>query len=426
MIFRDRDYFQDVHGDLYQVLGSIHLSDRVFALEKYHRLEKSEFLTNPSKKNEGLSEFDLIKIQQNVSIPINPLEEVSPHKFRIWIQKDTGDQFYRILPNYSSISAKNNIAENRYASFSTIFQRNMIMVPKKDITIHWIPNQRLHELTDWFEGRLSEQLEKLRTFDSLERECIEVSICISDIFNISLSNIGVTGSLLWKGHHSESDIDLMIYGHENSRKILDFSYQEYSSLDGNDQNAQKIEHSYLRRYNKMEILPIAQKLSLKSGLSMEECFEQILYKPYLFFYRDRKISITFAPSLQNLPKCPLFLPSSHFKSLGMCRIQLKVESDEWGFDYPGLFSVEVKKVLHTSPNLEKIAKQVKRLMVYEHEFIGFYRVGDIIEVKGILQKASKVPDYTNSWDIIDTYQILVGASESFGNEYIRKIKIQKD
>jgi len=33
-IFQDRDYLQDVKGDIYQVIGSIHTKEGIFALQK--------------------------------------------------------------------------------------------------------------------------------------------------------------------------------------------------------------------------------------------------------------------------------------------------------------------------------------------------------------------------------------------------------
>jgi len=398
-IFRDRDYFEDVHGDLYQVIGSFHLRGQVFALQKYKRVQSSRANADEILKN----------------LPYNPLEEIRPHKFRLWIQKGTKNYYFRILPNYSSISAQNNIRENSYSQFCSIFQRKMIMVPYSQIIHHWRPEDRLQELTGWMISlSLKKKImaEKLTQFDNLERECIEMVSSLSAMFKIDLSDMGVTGSILWKGHHPESDIDLMIYGHQNCKKILNSSVLSPSGPFSRKKG--------VRRYTKLEILPLAQKMSVKSGLPMEECFDYIYHKPYLMFYNERKISLTFAPSYLELPKCPLFTPDSRFISFDVCCVQAQIVSDEWGFDYPGLFNIKVFNILQCPPKFRKDADKITRLLVYEHEFVGFYRSGDKVEIKGMLQRVEQVPDYERPWELIDTYQILVGGVETFGIEYIKR------
>lgn len=398
--FRDRDYFEDVCGDIYQVIGSLHIPGFVFALQKYKKVQ-----------GDG-QDIEIIssKIRQS-----NPIEEIKPHKFRLWEKKGTTHRYYRILPNYSSISAQNNITENKYSQFCSIFQRKLIMVPNDKINYYWRPEERVKELTEWMNLPPADNrsiAEKLSKFDELERESIEVLSFLSDLFKIDLAEMGITGSLLWKGHHPQSDIDLMIYGHHNCRKIL-------NSTQIQPRDAQK-DGKGLRKYTKLEILPIAQKMSVKSGLPLEECFDYIYHKPYLFYYDNRKISLTFAPLYTEIPKCPLFIPETKFISLDVCCISAQIESDEWGFDYPGLFALREIKIIKCPSNFLQNAEQITRLLVYEHEFVGYYRKGERVEVKGMLQRVERAPNYNQPWEIIDIYQILIGGVETFGNEYVKK------
>jgi len=64
---------------------------------------------------------------------------------------------------------------------------------------------------------------------------------------------------------------------------------------------------------------------------------------------------------------------------------------------------------------------ITRLIVYEHELVGYYKKGDIVEIRGLLQEGINVPNF-NDLKPVKTYQILVGGQETFGNEYIRLIK----
>jgi len=312
------------------------------------------------------------------------------------------DLFIRILPNYSSKSASTNIEQNAYKSFSSIFQMNMIIIPHNQILKHWKPQQRFKELLSTFASKNFSEIQKL---DNLEREAIEVGITLESFFNIDISKIGITGSILWNAHHEKSDIDVMIYGTEFSKIV-------------NNTKFLSAENKGLRRFKKIEILPLAEKMSIKTGLPMEECFEYIYKKNYLFFFNKRKVSITFAPNLQDLSRYPLFSPETIFKSIKSVTIQAKIESCEYGYYYPSLYKISCIKI-KDEKNYSPL--DISRLIVYEHELVGYYKKGDVVEIRGLLLECVGVPNF-NDLEPINTYQILVGGQETFGNEYIRLIK----
>lgn len=385
-IFQDRDYLQDNNGDIYQVIGSIHTKDGIFALQKYKKVSPKES-QNTHKK----------------FIPTDdPISKVKNHEFRYWKQRGSDDLFIRILPNYSSKSASANIEQNAYKSFSNLFQMQMIIIPRNQIQKHWKPQHRFKELLSTFTSKNFSEKQKL---DNLEREAIEVGITLESFFNIDISNIGITGSILWNAQHKNSDIDIMIYGTAFTKII-------------NNTKEISAESIGLRRFKKIEILPLAEKMAIKTGLPMEECFEYIYKKNYLFFFNNRKVSITFAPNLQELLRYPLFSPETIFKSIKSITIQAKIESCEFGYYYPGLYRISCEKI----KKKKKISPlDITRLIVYEHELVGYYKNGDCVEIRGLLQECIGVPNF-NDLEPINTYQILVGGQETFGNEYIRLIK----
>ncbi len=385
-IFQDRDYLQDVKGDIYQVIGSIHIKEGIFALQKYKKVSPEESQNTHQK-----------------FIPSDdPISKVKNHEFRYWKQKGTNDLFIRILPNYSSKSAVANIEQNVYKSFSTIFQMQMIVIPRNQILKHWKPQQRFKELLSGFSSKNFNEIQKL---DNLERETIEVGITLESFFNIDILKIGITGSILWNAHHEKSDIDIMIYGTEFT-KIIN-SIKKLSA-----------ESKGLRRFKKIEILPFAEKMAIKTGLPMEECFEYIYKKNYLFFFNNRKVSITFAPNLQEILRYPLFSPETIFKSIKSITIQAKIESCEFGYYYPSLYKISCE-VIKDEKKFSPL--DITRLIVYEHELVGYYKERDIVEIRGLLQECINVPNF-NDLKPITTLQILVGGNETFGNEYIRLIK----
>ena len=104
-VFQDRDIIQDVIGDIYQVIGSIHPVEGVMVLQKYKKINITES-----------------KVSHQKFIPNNdPISKIRSHIFMYWVQKETNDHFIRILQNYSSKSAQNNIQNNPNSQFSPIF-----------------------------------------------------------------------------------------------------------------------------------------------------------------------------------------------------------------------------------------------------------------------------------------------------------------
>ncbi|UYP47087.1 hypothetical protein NEF87_003372 [Candidatus Lokiarchaeum ossiferum] len=390
--FRDRDYIQDKQGGIYQVIGSIHPQNKVIALQKYQRI----------------SPKDDPEIHKRL-IPVNdPISKVRNHDLMYWKQKTTAEEFIRVLPNYSSKSAEANIKSHSFKNFNSVFQMELIEVPYEQILHHWHPQQRFKDLLLIIEkGSLQEK----QNLDRLERETVEVGLNLNELFGIDLDHIGVTGSILWESHHNKSDIDIMIYGIGATKKIVEASLNISSHKRG------------LRRYKTTEILPLAEKMALKTGRDMEECFEYIYRKNYLFFFNQRKVSITFAPTFSELIHYPFYYSDTIFSSLTPIRIKAKIKNNRWGYYYPSLFEIECIEIMEKK--FEIYREEITRLMVYEHELVGHFRTGDFVEIRGLLQKATNVPSFKEI-GAIDTFQIFLGGQETFGNEYIHLITIEED
>ena len=390
--FRDRDYIQDNQGGIYQVIGSIHPQNKVIALQKYQRITPTE---DP-------------EIHKQLIPSNDPISRVRNHDLMYWKQKTTSEEFIRVLPNYSSKSAGENIKKHQFKIFNSVFQMDLIEVPYKQILNHWYPQQRFMDIMAVFEKGTFQERQHL---DRLERETVEVGLSLVDIFGISLKNIGVTGSILWQAQHDKSDIDIMIYGIDSTKKIINSSKIVSSDKRG------------LRRYRTTEILPLAEKMALKTGRSMEECFEYIFKKNYLFFFNQRKVSITFAPTLSELVRYPFYYNDTQFISLKPIRLRAKIKNSKWGYYYPSIFEIECIEIVREDLGISH--QKITRLMVYEHELVGHFRDGDIVEIRGLLQKANNVPAFTEIL-AIDTYQIFLGGQETFGNEYIYLITGNED
>jgi hypothetical protein len=168
--FRDRDYLETVDGLFFTVIGSVHPEDRVLAYLKY--------LPDPSGKW-GRRKKRYRRSMRYYSAP-NVMNAV--------------DFLSKSFPQYVFYSVPLNMT---FSAVSTL-----------RIARHYCPEQQLRELSN---------RERL---DRLQSKAIELAHVISDESSVSSDRLGITGSILLSVHKvSFSDIDLVVYGREETNKV---------------------------------------------------------------------------------------------------------------------------------------------------------------------------------------------------------------
>lgn len=173
--FRDKDFIEDFNGMFFCVIGNVHPPKRVISYLKY-------------------------------------IPKIGEKTIRIKWSKN-GKTYSRILPYYSALGTsftKEYLKENfpDYIYFDKYLNIEYSSVPIKMIKKHFKPEERLKELL----------IEKSK--DKLEEIAIELVKMIANESNVSFDYFGISGSILLKIHNIEfSDIDLIVYGYENSIKV---------------------------------------------------------------------------------------------------------------------------------------------------------------------------------------------------------------
>jgi Uncharacterized protein conserved in archaea len=173
--FRDRDFIESVDGLIFCVIGNMHPTNRVVSYLKYISHYSSTIRTKWSRN---------------------------------------GVVYGRILPYYSAIGVKNTMDYLKvnypdYVVYDKYRSIELIEVPRQKIKTHFKPEERLREIID-------------SPKDELEKLALELVKELADEANISLSNFGITGSILLKIHNLKySDIDIIVYGQRNGWIIRD-------------------------------------------------------------------------------------------------------------------------------------------------------------------------------------------------------------
>ncbi len=338
---RDRDIFHDVEGRVFVVLGYIQPSDRILSFLKYVPDPSGEWKSGDIK-----------------------------YKRIFWGSvSSTVDGMSLIPPNY--------VVEDHH------FGTDLLEPPTENVAKYFSPEIRLKEIIEHGPKDPLEELAK-RGADTLH-----------DALGFKHSQIGVAGSILWKGHNLErSDINMNIYGFDASWTL----HKNYESLTEGREDARLREltdwkHAMSRVHARVPIMK-------------SEDLENLFSRRKALCLGDVCIGIT--PIL--LPdEVPIRYGSESYTTVSTepTTIRMEIEIAEFGIFHPAIYEGQ-------SPPLDVISgDSVSRIMVYDGAFGGLLRTGDRVDVTGTLQEV--VP--TNGDNPF--YQIMVGTKSGAGKEFIR-------
>jgi len=175
----DGDIFQTQHGFICYTFGYEHPPDRITAFLKYvpeqlKQLFKLQYLT----RHWNLNSTELIR----------PKELFNHENFKIMM-----NGYRKHFPEYI---------------YNCPFRNKELLCPKKEsIREVYVPSQRLKLLL------------KEKKPDNLQKQTVELLNILSTESGVHLDDFGLHGSLALGNHSADSDIDLVVYGSCNFRKI---------------------------------------------------------------------------------------------------------------------------------------------------------------------------------------------------------------
>jgi len=339
-IVRDRDIIRDTDGRLFVVLGYIQPENRVLSFLKYV----------PS--SEGRWDF-------------------------------AGQKYRRIFyGNVEAVIEGLEIVPSEYLVEDNHFGTTLIEVPFENITEHYKPDRRLEEI-------LSQGPK-----DKLEEAVTGMATALHDQLGIPLKDIGVAGSIAWKGHNPEfSDINMNVYGFENSWNLQE--YHEKATQDS---------HIRLRNLDEWDT-GISRVMNRIPSLSIDD-MKKLFARRFAFYYDAQCIGIT---SVLRPEEAPITHERESYTQVSAepLRIVFEVEKADHGIFHPSLLN---GKTLTEIPE----GKTVSRIMIYDGGFTGLFSAGDILEVQGTLQRV--VPTTNQNPEF---HQLMIGTKDGARREYIR-------
>jgi predicted nucleotidyltransferase len=355
--FRDRDYIETEEGLVFAVIGNVHPVDRVIAYLKYMRIDV------------GVGSVNTIWFKQGVP-------------------------YLRVLPLYSASNVRavlDRYLRDRYRDYVVLDKyRNieLIEVPKHRVRIHYKPEERLQEVFK-------------RPRDSLERLVLEMVEKLALTSEVSVSNFGVTGSILLGIHNPQySDIDLIVYGTSNAYKVRESIKELYTD-----------ESSGFSYFDEDSLERWAREVAETQAFTVDEA--KLFYRKYVWnrgLYRGRKFSIH--PVKLEDEVREEWEQTIH-KPLCIGTVRARVVDSRDSIFMPAVYVVRDVEILDGC----RVNAEIRRVVSYESLYIDVAQPGDEIIARG---KFEHVTD-TKTGD--EYAQVVVGSYEAQGKDFIRPVSL---
>ncbi len=334
---RDRDIFRDKQGRMFVTLGYIQPPDRILSFLKYVPDKEGKWQAGDTR-----------------------------YKRMFWGSVD------------STVEGMSRLPQN-YTVFDSHFQTDLVEPPRTMIKDYFSSEQRLVEIIEEPKDVLEELVQK-------------AAETIQDELKLSLDNIGISGSILWKGHNPNySDINMNVYGFKESWIL----YDNYANLE-NKEAETRIRN--LPEWNRgmdrvKKRIPSLDMTDLQTLFSRRKAI----------YVKDQCIGIT--PILKP-EEAPIAHGSESYTTLAQNPVKLSmvVENANYGIFHPAILTTEPALI-------DEIT--VTRIVIYDGAFGGLFKNGDWIEVSGTLQKV------TQTGTDAEFHQLMVGTKAGSGKEYIR-------
>lgn len=305
-----------------------------------------------------------------------------------WTARETGIRYRRMLKSYSLEGHQDNLLyfarlEPDYSFHSEMYGVDFLAVPLNKIKKYYYPEKRLQEILSG-EEKLDEIEQKVKHLAELFFEHLEIPYV----------NMGITGSIVWKGQTEKSDIDFIIYGNKYAQ---DFN-ERFPVIYEKTKRITPMSDNKRKRYE--------VSMAKKSGLPLEIVSRYIEKKKWLSVYGKTNVSLIFSP----LPEEKPFTYSSQiFKPIKMIDVKCIITDTSMGFAYPAMYNIENCEELQ--PTSQK-KSGLKRILSFEGALTGYFKKGDTVVVRGLLERVKD----KKTGKIFE--QIILGTKEGVSNEFI--------
>ncbi len=327
MKFREGDFLETLEGFIFDVKGLLHPPDRVIAYLRY-------------------------------------VPDSCGSRIRLGVKYR---KIYRLKDRENFLREKAPI----YIFRSPFFNMEVQGVPLDRIKRIYNPQSKIRQLME------------LGVKDGVEREALEFAKLLSVKSGVPVESMGLSGSLLVDLHNENSDIDLIVYGRENSLKVYRALEELMNECDEvKPYTTDELAKLYEFRSQDTSI-PFKAFLKVEGGKKIQGKF--IGRSFFVRFLHDwNEVSEKYGDKI--------------YEPIGFCTIKAEVSDDSESIFTPCRYMISSVQFLS---GVKVNPAQVREVYSFRGRFCEQARTGDIIRASGKLEKVTSLNG--ESW-----FRVVVG------------------
>lgn len=210
----------------------------------------------------------------------------------------------------------------QYLVYDPVFDETLCEVPISDVKKVYRPREKLQELRG------------SRELDSLERRALQLAELLKDEADVPWDSIGISGSIMVGLHTANSDIDPIVYGSQNCRKV-------YSALE----RMFKSGHERIGPYTRENLKVLFDFRSKDTHMGFEDFVRTESRKVSQGKFQGTDYFVRF---VKDWPEVDEEYGEVQYRNVGHARIKATVANDSEAIFTPCKYTVENATVVEGS------------------------------------------------------------------------------
>jgi predicted nucleotidyltransferase len=253
-----------------------------------------------------------------------------------------------------SLSERYTLLKKRfpqYLVYDPVFDETLCEVPKSDIQRRYQPSEKLREL------RGSKRL------DPVENKVLRLTQLLKEEAGIPDDAMGISGSIMVGLHTTHSDIDPIVYGAKNCRKV-------HSALE----RMLKKGHAQIKPYKLEELKALFDFRSKDTVVSFESFVRTESRKVLQGKFMGTDYFIRYVKDWDEIQEN---YGDIQYKNVGHCKIEARVVCDSEAIFTPCVYRVEDAKLLDGSQ-----CEPIEEIASFRGRFCEQARTGETVIAQG--------------------------------------------
>jgi hypothetical protein len=310
---REGDLLETLDGAIFDVKGLVHPSNRIVAFVRFFLEEKGD------RKKNALTYRKVYSFSERYSL----LREKFP----------------------------------TYLVYDPVFDETLCEVPIDNVKKRFDPVKKL------------QQLRSSKTLDAVENKALQLTELLQQSSNIPWSTIGISGSILAGLHKIGSDIDPIVYGSTNCRRV-------HSSL----QEMFNDPHSPLTRYSHCQLRSLFDFRSKDTMMGFEEFVRTESRKAFQGKFTKTDYFIRF---VKNWDEVGEKYGDIQYRNIGYAKIKATIADDSESILTPCKYTLE-KTAIIDGPRLPSITE----IASFRGRFCEQARNGETVIAQGKVERVT--------------------------------------